>query len=232
MHIDELYFRTERLRKHAEELGELLDADVIIRCVTDSKGIRGIDDATKTLLRGSTIYFTITDRDSASGFPVGGYLASNRADSYYMNDSMCCNDLYRWGLDTALILERLAADTVESTDTIVERDTFVQCVDFFLTHSDCGGLTVKMINGEGKYLKESKRGFPTAAAAFYKMSGLIRLFPHSRRFAAYYMGHLPDDETNPIDILPGAYLMISRPALEKVGLLDESYFMYGEDIDF
>ncbi len=117
-------------------------------------------------------------------------------------------------------------------DTIVERDTFVQCVDFFLTHSDCGGLTVKMINGEGKYLKESKRGFPTAAAAFYKMSGLIRLFPHSRRFAAYYMGHLPDDETNPIDILPGAYLMISRPALEKVGLLDESYFMYGEDIDF
>ncbi len=117
-------------------------------------------------------------------------------------------------------------------DTIVERDTFVSCVDFFLEHPDCGGLTVKMINGEGKYLKESKRGFPTAAAAFYKMSGLIRLFPHSRRFAAYYMGHLPDDETNAIDILPGAYLMISRKALEKVGLLDESYFMYGEDIDF
>lgn len=117
-------------------------------------------------------------------------------------------------------------------DTIVERDTFGQCIDFFLQHPDCGGLTVKMINGEGKYLKESKRGFPTAAASFYKMSGLIKLFPHSRRFAAYYMGHLPDDETNPIDILPGAYLMISRKALGDVGLLDESYFMYGEDIDF
>ena len=117
-------------------------------------------------------------------------------------------------------------------DTIVERDTFRNCVAFYASHADCGGLTVKMINGEGKYLKESKRGFPTPAAAFYKMSGLIHLFPHSRRIAAYYMGHLDDDETNPIDILPGAYLMISREALEKVGLLDEAYFMYGEDIDF
>ena len=117
-------------------------------------------------------------------------------------------------------------------DTIVERDTLTRCVEFFRSHKDCGGLTVKMFNGEGKYLKESKRGFPTPAASFYKMSGLTRLFPHSRRFAAYYMGHLDDDETNPIDILPGAFLMISREAMAKVGLLDEAYFMYGEDIDF
>lgn len=117
-------------------------------------------------------------------------------------------------------------------DTIVERDTFSKCVDFYTTHPDCGGLAVKMINGEGTYLKESKRGFPTPATSFYKISGLIKLFPHSKRFAAYYMGHLSDDETNPVDILPGAYLMISRQAMEKVGLLDESYFMYGEDIDF
>ncbi|MBR4506438.1 MAG: PD40 domain-containing protein [Bacteroidales bacterium] len=82
------------------------------------------------------IYFTITDRDSASGFPVGGYLASNRADSYYMNDSMCCNDLYRWGLDTALILERLAADTVESTDTIVERVRKFMFPLFLYFHND------------------------------------------------------------------------------------------------
>ena len=117
-------------------------------------------------------------------------------------------------------------------DTLVERDTLCRCADFFAQHSDCGGLTVKMVNGEGKYLKESKRGFPTPAASFYKMSGLTKLFPHSRRFAAYYMGHLDDDETNPVDILPGAFLMLSRESLKKVGLLDEAYFMYGEDIDF
>ena len=117
-------------------------------------------------------------------------------------------------------------------DTVVERDTFSSCATFFTTHPDCGGLGVKMINGEGKYLKESKRGFPTPEAAFYKISGLIRLFPHNRRIAAYYMGHLDDEKTNPIDILPGAFLMVSSTALDKVGLLDESYFMYGEDIDF
>ena len=117
-------------------------------------------------------------------------------------------------------------------DTVVERDTFSQCVEFFEKTPDCGGLTVKMVNGEGKYLKESKRGFPTPAASFYKMSGLIHLFPHSKRIAAYYMGHLGDDNINAIDILPGAYLMFSREAYNKVGVLDESYFMYGEDIDF
>ena len=117
-------------------------------------------------------------------------------------------------------------------DTVVENDTFRKCVAFYASHPDCGGLGVKMINGEGTYLKESKRGFPTPEAAFFKISGLIRLFPHNRRIAAYYMGHLDDEETNPIDILPGAFLMVSRAALEKVGLLDESYFMYGEDIDF
>lgn len=117
-------------------------------------------------------------------------------------------------------------------DTVVERDTFRKCVMFYASHPDCGGLGVKMINGEGTFLKESKRGFPSPETSFYKISGLIRLFPHSRRIAAYYLGHLSEDETNPIDILPGAYLMISRAAMEKVGLLDESYFMYGEDIDF
>ena len=82
------------------------------------------------------IYFTVTDHDTASGFPVGGYLASNRADSYYLNDSMCCNDLYRWGLDTALILERLAADTIESTDTIAERVRRFMFPLFLYFHND------------------------------------------------------------------------------------------------
>lgn len=117
-------------------------------------------------------------------------------------------------------------------DTAVERDTFRICVEFMQQHPDCGGLGVKMINGEGRYLKESKRGFPTPETSFYKISGLIRLFPRNKKIGAYYMGHLSEDETNEIEILPGAFLMISRTAFEKVGLLDESYFMYGEDIDF
>ena len=117
-------------------------------------------------------------------------------------------------------------------DTLVQKDTFRVCIDFFDGHKDCGGLSVKMIDGEGRFLKESKRGFPSPATSFYKISGLIKLFPHNRTVGAYYMGHLDDDTVNEVDVLPGAFLMISREALEKTGLLDESYFMYGEDIDF
>jgi GT2 family glycosyltransferase len=117
-------------------------------------------------------------------------------------------------------------------DTIVEPDTFVKCVDFMREHADCGGLTVKMVDGDGNYLRESKRGFPSPEASFYKISGLIKLFPHSRRIAAYYMGHLSEDEVGEIDIMPGAFLMFRREVYDQIGGLDESYFMYGEDIDF
>ena len=117
-------------------------------------------------------------------------------------------------------------------DTVVEHDTFVKCVDFMREHADCGALCVKMIDGEGVYLKESKRGFPSPEASFYKLTGLTRLFPHSRRMAAYYMGHLPDDEVNEIEIMPGAYILFRSEVYRQIGGLDESYFMYGEDIDF
>ncbi|MBQ2510641.1 MAG: glycosyltransferase [Bacteroidales bacterium] len=117
-------------------------------------------------------------------------------------------------------------------DTIVEADTFVKCADFMAQHDRCGGLCVKMVDGEGNYLPESKRGFPTPEASFFKISGLIHLFPHSRRIAAYYMGHLSEDDINEIEIMPGAFLMFRRAVYDLIGGLDESYFMYGEDIDF
>ncbi|MBP5677143.1 MAG: glycosyltransferase [Bacteroidales bacterium] len=117
-------------------------------------------------------------------------------------------------------------------DTVVEHDTFTQCVDFMMAHPDCGGLTVKMVDGSGHFLKESKRGFPTPEASFYKITGLIHLFPRSRKVAAYYMGHLPENEVNEIKIMPGAFLMLRREVYAQIGGLDESYFMYGEDIDY
>lgn len=116
-------------------------------------------------------------------------------------------------------------------DTVVEEDTFSKCISFMDEHKDCGGLGIKMIDGSGKILKESKRGFPTPWASFCKMSGLTSLFPHSKRYAQYYMGHLSYDETNEVDILAGAYMMMRKDCLDKVGLLDEDFFMYGEDID-
>lgn len=116
-------------------------------------------------------------------------------------------------------------------DTIVEEDTFEKVVSFMDSHVDAGGLGVKMIDGKGNYLPESKRGFPSPMVAFYKMFGLSRIFPRSRKFNQYYMGHLSADKIAEVDVLAGAFMLMRRETLDKVGLLDEDYFMYGEDID-
>ena len=116
-------------------------------------------------------------------------------------------------------------------DTVVEDDTFSKCVAFMDSHPDAGGLGVKMVDGKGQFLPESKRGLPTPMTAFYKIFGLSKLFPHSKRFSKYHLGYLPENEVNEVDILAGAYMLMRRETLDKCGLLDETFFMYGEDID-
>jgi GT2 family glycosyltransferase len=116
-------------------------------------------------------------------------------------------------------------------DTVVEEDTFRKCVSFMDSHTDAGGLGVKMIDGKGNFLPESKRGMPSPSVAFWKISGLSGLFPKSRTFGKYHLGFLSEDETHEVEILAGAFMMMRKSVIEKVGMLDESFFMYGEDID-
>ncbi len=116
-------------------------------------------------------------------------------------------------------------------DTVVEEDTFDKVVSFMDNHSDAGGLGVKMIDGKGSFLPESKRGLPTPMVSFYKIFGLSKLFPRSKRFAKYHLGFLDNDQTHEIEILAGAFMLMRKETLDKVGLLDEEFFMYGEDID-
>ena len=116
-------------------------------------------------------------------------------------------------------------------DTVVEEDTFRRCCQFLDEHPDGGGLGVYMLDGQGQFLPESKRGLPTPWVAFYKIFGLAWLLPRSRTFGRYHLGYLSKDQTHEVDVLSGAFMLIRRKALDKVGLLDEDYFMYGEDID-
>lgn len=116
-------------------------------------------------------------------------------------------------------------------DTVVEEDTFRKTIDFMDSHPEAGGLGVKMIDGCGNFLPESKRGLPTPWVAFYKIFGLSRLFPKSKRFGRYHLSYLSQNEIHKIDVLSGAYMFLRRETLDKVGFLDEDYFMYGEDID-
>lgn len=116
-------------------------------------------------------------------------------------------------------------------DTVVREDTFRKCLSFMEAQPEAGGLGVKMIDGSGKFLPESKRGFPSPFVAFCKTFGLSTLFPKSKTFNRYHLGYLSPDETHEVDVLAGAFMLLRRSALDKAGLLDEDFFMYGEDID-
>lgn len=116
-------------------------------------------------------------------------------------------------------------------DTIVAEQTIADVLHFMDTHDKSGGVGVRMLRIDGGDAMESRRGLPNISTAFYKMSGLCALYPKSRRFAHYYMGYLPWDTPSRIEVMSGAFCMLRRKALDKVGLLDEDYFMYGEDVD-
>jgi GT2 family glycosyltransferase len=116
-------------------------------------------------------------------------------------------------------------------DTVVEDDTFSRAVQFMDKHPDAGGLGVKMIDGKGNFLPESKRGLPTPAVAFYKIFGLSKFFPKSKVFGKYHLGYLDKDQVHSVEVLSGAFMLLRKSVLDEIGLLDETFFMYGEDID-
>ncbi|MBR5688999.1 MAG: glycosyltransferase family 2 protein [Prevotella sp.] len=116
-------------------------------------------------------------------------------------------------------------------DTFVGEQTIRQSLDFMDEHAEAGGLGVRMLKIDGSDALESRRGLPTPMVAFYKMVGLCARYPKHRRFGQYYMGYLSWDEAARIDVISGAYCLLRRKALDEIGLLDEDFFMYGEDID-
>lgn len=116
-------------------------------------------------------------------------------------------------------------------DTIVPEDCFEKCIKFFKQNADAGALGIHMVDGAGKFLKESKRAFPSPLTSLFKLSGLTGLFPRSKIFARYHLGHLPENKTAAVDVLAGAFIMSPKKVLDTVGSFDERFFMYGEDVD-
>ncbi len=116
-------------------------------------------------------------------------------------------------------------------DTVLEEDTLRKCYDFMCDHREAGALGVRMIDGSGKFLPESKRKIPDLWNSFCKLSFLSEIFPRSRWFSGYNLGYLSEFETHEIEILCGAFMFMPAEVLNKTGLLDEAFFMYGEDID-
>ena len=116
-------------------------------------------------------------------------------------------------------------------DTIVPEDCFEKCIAYMDAHEKVGALGCRLIDGKGIFLPESKRGFPTAQAAFFKISGLSSIFKKSTFFNQYHLGFLSEHETNEVDVLVGCFMFCRKKVIDEVGSFDEEYFMYGEDID-
>lgn len=116
-------------------------------------------------------------------------------------------------------------------DTVIGEDSLRSLCFFMDEHPDAGSIGVKMMDGHGVFLPESKRSFPTPWVSFCKLFGLSSFFPYSPFLARYSLLYLDKEKQHKIDVLSGAFMFIRREALDKVGLLDESFFMYGEDID-
>ncbi len=145
-------------------------------------------------------------------------------------------------------------------DTLVQEDTLTTLVRFMDEHPEAGAVGCRILNPDGTFAPESRRAFPTPAVAFYRMTGLSRLFPRSRRFGRYNLTYLPEDRVAEVDALSGSCMMVRHAALYYdrtawearpdvrppscttgavsdphpggAGLFDEDFFMYGEDLDW
>jgi hypothetical protein len=117
-------------------------------------------------------------------------------------------------------------------DTVVQEDTLRTMVEFFGSHPDAGLAGCKILNPDGTFQLPCRRSFPTPWVAFTKIFGLSALFPGSRLFGRYNLTYLDPDRTYQVDAVSGSFMMITRAAFERVGGLDESFFMYGEDLDW
>ena len=111
-------------------------------------------------------------------------------------------------------------------DTVIDEQTLTKITERMNVDDQIGGLGVRMVDGKGVFLPESKRGLPTPLVAFYKIFGLSSIFKKSKRFGRYHLSYLDEFEENEIDILSGAFMFMRKEVLDKIGLLDEAFFMY------
>jgi GT2 family glycosyltransferase len=117
-------------------------------------------------------------------------------------------------------------------DTILPQDALAQAIAFLANHPDAGVVGPKLMRPDGSLDLACRRSFPTPEISFYRMTGLSRLFPKSRLFGRYNLTYLDPNQTTEVDAVVGAFMLLRGELLEQVGLLDEQFFMYAEDLDW
>jgi N-acetylglucosaminyl-diphospho-decaprenol L-rhamnosyltransferase len=133
-----------------------------------------------------------------------------------------------------LVISQCRSDYVLllNPDTLILGEAIERMVKFMKQHPEVGIAGCKVLNRDGTLYLPCRRSIPTPEVAFYRLTGLSRLFPKSRALARYNLTYEDPDRTHEVDAVSGAFLMIRRQVVEEIGLLDEQFFMYGEDLDW
>lgn len=127
--------------------------------------------------------------------------------------------------------DRPPAILLLNADTVMPPDTIHGLMEFLDLHSDVGVVGPKVVRADGSLDLACRRSFPTPEVSFYRLTGLSKLFPRSRRFGRYNLTYLDENETAEVDSVVGACMLIRTVALEQAGVFDEEFFMYGDDLD-
>lgn len=182
--------------------------------------------------RGPKLDITVVDNASpddsvamvSAEFPNVRLIASETNGGYAFGNNLALREfLSRPNPPRALMLL--------NTDTVVPPDSLARMMDFLDAHPDAGIVGPKLVLRDGSLDLACRRSFPTPEISFYRMLGLSKLFPKSRTFGRYNLTYLDENETAQVDSVVGAAMLMRTQALEQAGLLDETFFMYGEDLD-
>lgn len=182
--------------------------------------------------RGPKLDITVVDNASpdnsvamvSAEFPNVRLIASETNGGYAFGNNLALREfLSRPNPPRALMLL--------NTDTVVPPDSLARMMDFFDAHPEAGIVGPKLVLRDGSLDLACRRSFPTPEISFYRMLGLSKLFPKSRTFGRYNLTYLDENETAQVDSVVGAAMLMRTQALEQAGLLDETFFMYGEDLD-
>jgi GT2 family glycosyltransferase len=139
---------------------------------------------------------------------------------------------FAWANNVALRRARGERILLLNPDTEFGPAALAAMVAYLDAHPEAAAVGPKLVRGDGSLDLACRRSFPTPAVAFYRLSGLSRAFPHSPRFGRYNLTHLDPELEADVDAISGAFMLLRRDAIAQVGLLDERFFMYGEDLDW
>src|SRR5690606_13995428 len=180
-----------------------------------------------TALNGINGEIIVVDNHSADGSKL--YFKNRFPEVHFIWN----NENIGFGKANNLALEYATGEYILflNPDTILPEDCLEKCIFYLQSHQDNGALGIKMLDGAGRFLKESKRSFPYPLTSLYKLMGLAKLFPRSEVFAKYHLGNLDENKNHEVDVLAGAFMMLPQKVLKVVKGFDEDFFMYGEDVD-